>query len=453
MKRQGSGILALVVWLAGTLLLSTRTVYAQSCGSFWNAPGAPPSPLQWNNLFDLCVFDDGTGSALYTAGRFGEPFSEVDPVRKWNGAQWQIVGPGQGGSAERIRVLDDGAGPRIYAIGHTIILNNATDYWCRMWDGQQWVRQSAAFYPGGHPYVSWDGVGGVRIYGTTNRGPSNSALSWWNGSAWVDVGLAAGYFDEKIVPFNDGSGPSLIVTGGFISVAGVPAYAIAQWKDGTWRPLGEGLQPPFTARDVCVFDDGHGPALYVGGGAGSSGTPPWAGCIVKWNGAAWESVGGGIASIGQSFLQIDKMIGATDANGPALYVTGIFDQAGGVPAHNMAKWDGHAWSDWGGGGPYQTYAMAAIDDGRGPSVIVSGTWQNGAFGGGVAQRVVQWVSCGRCYANCDNSSASPALNINDFICFMNKFSRQDPYTDCNGDRVINVPDFMCFINKFAAGCP
>lgn len=447
-----SGQLRACIGLAAICILIPGVVRAQPCPSFWNAPGAPPVALQWNNLNDLQVFDDGTGPALYTAGRFGEPYSTMDPVRRWDGTQWQIVGPGQSGLAQRMCVLDDGTGARVYVIGFTSILNVGYDYWCRKWDGQQWVRQPATFYPGGNPYLSWAGVGGTRIYGISSRGSLFNTLSWWNGNTWVDISHVAGSLDGRIVPFDDGTGASLVLTGSFTSVDGVPASGIAQWKDGTWLALGDGLPGLIFARDVCQFDDGRGAALYVAtdGGPESS---PWAGCIAKWNGTSWESVGGGVRSTEQSFLQITKMVGLTDSNGPALYVTGIFDQAGGVPAHNMAKWDGHTWSDWGGGGPYQTYAMAAFDDGRGPSVFVSGTWQNGAFGGGVAQRVVQWVSCGRCYANCDNSSASPALNVNDFICFMNKFSRQDPYTDCNGDRVINVPDFMCFINKFAAGCP
>jgi hypothetical protein len=55
-----------------------------------------------------------------------------------------------------------------------------------------------------------------------------------------------------------------------------------------------------------------------------------------------------------------------------------------------------------------------------------------------------------CYADCDQNSA---LNVDDFICFINAFATQDPYADCDQNATLNVDDFICFINAFALGCP
>jgi hypothetical protein len=60
-----------------------------------------------------------------------------------------------------------------------------------------------------------------------------------------------------------------------------------------------------------------------------------------------------------------------------------------------------------------------------------------------------------CYANCDNSSAVPFLNVNDFICFQSKFAAGDSYANCDNSTtapVLNINDFICFQSKFAAGC-
>jgi hypothetical protein len=60
-----------------------------------------------------------------------------------------------------------------------------------------------------------------------------------------------------------------------------------------------------------------------------------------------------------------------------------------------------------------------------------------------------------CYANCDDSSAPPLLNVNDFICFINQFASGNPYANCDGSTiapVLTVNDFVCFQQKFAAGC-
>lgn len=61
-----------------------------------------------------------------------------------------------------------------------------------------------------------------------------------------------------------------------------------------------------------------------------------------------------------------------------------------------------------------------------------------------------------CYANCDGSSAAPVLNVNDFVCFANRFAAGDPYANCDGSTappLLNVNDFLCFLNEYAAGCP
>jgi hypothetical protein len=61
-----------------------------------------------------------------------------------------------------------------------------------------------------------------------------------------------------------------------------------------------------------------------------------------------------------------------------------------------------------------------------------------------------------CWANCDNSTIAPVLNVLDFSCFLNKFAAGDAYANCDNSTVapvLNVLDFACFLNKFAAGCP
>jgi hypothetical protein len=61
-----------------------------------------------------------------------------------------------------------------------------------------------------------------------------------------------------------------------------------------------------------------------------------------------------------------------------------------------------------------------------------------------------------CYANCDNSTTPPVLNVLDFNCFLNQFSAGASYANCDGSTtapVLNVLDFNCFLNRFSAGCP
>jgi hypothetical protein len=60
-----------------------------------------------------------------------------------------------------------------------------------------------------------------------------------------------------------------------------------------------------------------------------------------------------------------------------------------------------------------------------------------------------------CYANCDSSTQSPVLNVQDFNCFLQRYAASDPYANCDGSTVsptLNVLDFTCFLQKYTTGC-
>lgn len=65
-----------------------------------------------------------------------------------------------------------------------------------------------------------------------------------------------------------------------------------------------------------------------------------------------------------------------------------------------------------------------------------------------------------CYANCDQSTISPVLNIFDFTCFLQAFANgcgsPSCYANCDGSTqapILSVADMTCFLVKYAAGCP
>jgi hypothetical protein len=115
----------------------------------------------------------------------------------------------------------------------------------------------------------------------------------------------------------------------------------------------------------------------------------------------------------------------------------------------------------------QPFAMtwSSIDCGGATSVAAG----NYTLGGSIGQPLAGDVSGGgysmtggfwgggaaSCYANCDNSTTPPILNVLDFACFLNRFAAGDPYANCDGSTtspILNVLDFACFLNQFAAGC-
>lgn len=121
-----------------------------------------------------------------------------------------------------------------------------------------------------------------------------------------------------------------------------------------------------------------GTDLYVGGAFTSVGGIP-ATNIAKWNGTAWSALGKGINS----------SVRVLAVNGPDLYAGGSFKFAGGVQANGIAKWNGETWSAL-GEGVNNGSIIAEISD-----LAVSGTdlYVGGSFtkaGGVLAKCIAKW---------------------------------------------------------------
>ncbi len=130
---------------------------------------------------------------------------------------------------------------------------------------------------------------------------------------------------------------SLAVFGMLGAVCFAAQPASAQCTD-QWLP-GEGL--PGLNGDVyaaAVYDDGTGPALYVGGQFTFAGEVA-ANNIARWDGTTWSPLGNGMN---------DWVIALTEYNGE-LIAGGGFTTAGGTPANRIARWDGTVWTALGSG--------------------------------------------------------------------------------------------------------
>jgi len=92
-----------------------------------------------------------------------------------------------------------------------------------------------------------------------------------------------------------------------------------------------------------------GTNLYAGGRFTTAGAVP-ATNIAKWDGSAWSALGSGM-----SFYPYDAYVNALAVSGTNLYAGGRFTTAGGVSANCIAKWDGNTWSPLGSGTGGSTY--------------------------------------------------------------------------------------------------
>ncbi len=117
-----------------------------------------------------------------------------------------------------------------------------------------------------------------------------------------------------------------------------------------------------TVRCLRVFDDGTGPALYVGGTFPSAGTVAAAN-IAKFDGAHWSALGSGLTTAPGQASSVDDLVVFDFGSGPCLVASGSFWLAGGVQAPYVAAWDGATWTAIGNGLVHAAQALIAFDDG------------------------------------------------------------------------------------------
>lgn len=158
---------------------------------------------------------------------------------------------------------------------------------------------------------------------------------------------------------------------------GGPLNDVAHWRNGVWSPLAEGLGLEDWEVDAIAKD---GTGLVAGGEfdrIGGTGAP--AGCIARWDGEAWSTMGGGVGT-GPLTCRVDDLL----VSGSDVYVAGFFASAGGVPANNIARWDGSSWHALGSGTDQSVDAIAQI----GSDIYVGGGF---ATAGGIpANYVARW---------------------------------------------------------------
>ncbi len=207
-------------------------------------------------------------------------------------------------------------------------------------------------------------------------------------SDWIstfDGGAAPNGSVFALLAFDDGTGPALYVGGAFTSAGGMTVNHIARWNGSAWSSLGTGLDGNCFA--LAVYDDGAGPALYAAGDfANASGQPAQG--VAKWKSNAWQALSTGLSGSLAGSVAGYALLAYDDGGGPALYCAGDFTSAGGASANGIARWNGASWSALGQGLNEPAYALAAFNDGSGDVLYAGGAFTQA--GGSPANRIATW---------------------------------------------------------------
>ncbi|MGH7243925.1 MAG: immunoglobulin domain-containing protein [Phycisphaerales bacterium] len=299
-------------------------------------------------------------------------------VARWNGTAWSGIGAAASGGSKTLAVFPDGT---LYMGGTFEVANSQRANGVARLDAGVWKALSPDVGPSGM----------VLGFGLLNNGkvivsgnfdsvaglPNTKCHAVWNGSGWeaLTTGANSGYaysFDK--LPNGD-----LIASGVFTTIGGVSANRIARWNGTAWSPLGSGI-PSGVSYVVKVLSNGD---VVVGGSFPSVGGAPGTKCLAKWNGSAWSSLGPAPFT-----GQFDSIAAIAELPNGDVLVGGNFDTAGGVPAPNIARWNGTSWSSVGAGLSASGGVVGAILPLPDGDVIVAGYFtSSGAL---VLNDVARW---------------------------------------------------------------
>lgn len=335
-------------------------------------------------VFALEVCKEGPLAGLYAGGKvLDEYYNGHAVVNRWNGYAWSQIGRSQSDRVLSLLCWNNGSGDRLYAGGYIWRMEDTLSMNTVQWDGSTWSSLRGLNSGVADMVVFDDGTGPALYAGGLFPGaispPSFKRLNYVGRSdGWDWEPLGHGVMMDydpwavyALTVFDDGGGPALFVGGDFVYALQTPddfllVDNIAKWDGTTWSEVGGGVNPGMSGSiyDTIVFDDGDGPALYVGGRFTTAGDIVVSN-ISRWDGISWSNVGGGIT--GGENAAVRTMAVFDDGTGPALHVGGLFTDAGGIPVANIAKWNGVTWSAVGNGLDDTVHALTVVEDTGEPS--------------------------------------------------------------------------------------
>lgn len=341
----------------------------------------------------------GASPTLLAAGTFTDSASRtVDRLARWNGTSWRdlresVPGFHTNGLIYDVAVVEGAQGSELIVCGGFDHAGGSPSNRVARFRGGRWRDVGSPIV--GSPFalhVSTTEPGALYVAGAFEDGDGDSqtviGLLRLEGETWTPVahlsrGLGPTPYAYAITEFDDGSGTSLWLGGLFDAVNGVVCSGIAALGDAGWISPDNGLAPFSGSRALAleVFDDGDGPALYVGGEFYGAGDVDSA-YVVRWTGTGWEPVGGGkgggeggVASTGSVWA----LRAHDDGTGPTLYAGG-FDlgdigwQWPGLGVHRLVN---DAWSQVGQSIFGQVRRLIEWPSPAGPRLVAVGTiWRS-----------------------------------------------------------------------------
>lgn len=315
------------------------------CNSYVNPNGGPP--VYGIIRFKNCIYVTGAFSSVSGIG--------VNSIACWNNSEWSAIGTG----------LTDIGGGRGLGLGFKII--NDELYVFGSFDSCAGIAaNSIAKFDG----ETWTSVNNIPRFRQSDPNSISDVELYRN-----ELYIGGNFYDEY-----DSTGDKT---------------RIVRFSEGEWKAVGHGIRGGFAGIDkMLVFEN----ELYVAGMIDTRQSPlnPGNG-IVKWNGAEWSSVGGDLKALSISHI-FDMQIFKSK-----LYICGGFNNAGGIPARDIAYWDGENWCSMclPGACPTPILELGTFRD----TLYIGGGFRH-VNGDSNISRIAKWIG-GDYVEACGNATGNP----------------------------------------------
>lgn len=394
-----------------------------------------------DQIDDLEVFDDGNGDKLYAGGGFWMAGGvSAQQVAAWDGTNWSAVGSGPGFYVYDLAVFDDGNGAKLYAAGGSGVAR---------WNGSTWTAVGGSFDSAVFALEAFNGsLYAAGFFTNVNGGgtPANR-IARWNGSSWSALGSGLDAVVNDMAVYNSGTGVALYVGGEFHNAGGTATEGVARWNGSSWSAVGSLWSPPlsYIVHSLEVFHDGNALELYAGGYFFGNNSIRH---VARFNGSQWSPVGSPLTN--GTFDAVHAMKVFDDGTGPALFMGGAFEQAEDAWVNRVVKWDGSRYWPLGDGVGEWISSLAAYDDGNGPDLYVGGGFSL-AYDLPVSN-IVNYGGCPPtpCPGDIDGNRS---VGVTDLLALLAAWGPNPGHpADLDGDGSVGVTDLLIVLAQWGSVC-
>jgi hypothetical protein len=311
---------------------------------------------------------------LVAGGQFGTIGGINAPgIARWNRTAWASLGSGMNSIVRSATVLTNGD---LVAAGDFTNAGGVSVGGAARWNGSTWSN-----IPGALMYQAF--THGVVAVPPGNPGefiyPTSRVGQTWTGTDFTLIGNG---FNNRVMAFLPLPNGDLIAGGNFTHAGAVDVNCIAMRVGGTWTSMGQGIQNDNANAIIHVSALArmpNGDIIAAGAFSRAGGLP--ANNIARWNGSAWSPLGGGLGSGVSGSVSALAVMPSGE-----LIAGGLFTTAAGAPANFIARWNGSSWQPLGGGVDDRVNTLTVLPSG---DLFVGGAFENA--GGSLSRGVARWT--------------------------------------------------------------